>query len=157
VHDEYARVSGREYGDGLLDPYRIQDAEIAVICMGSSAGTGKTVVKALRKEGVAAGLLRIRTFRPIPSKEIIKTIENVKAIAVMDRSLSFGGLGGPLFHEIRHTLYDTHIHPRVVNYIYGLGGRDTSPTQIREIFEALQRILEDQQVGNLVQYVDLRE
>jgi pyruvate ferredoxin oxidoreductase alpha subunit len=157
VHDEYARVSGREYGDGLLDPYRIQDAEIAVICMGSSAGTGKTVVNALRKEGVAAGLLRIRTFRPIPSKEIIKTIENVKAIAVMDRSLSFGGLGGPLFHEIRHTLYDTHTHPRVINYIYGLGGRDTSPAQIRKIFEALQRSLEDQQVGNLVQYVDLRE
>jgi pyruvate ferredoxin oxidoreductase alpha subunit len=157
VHDEYARISGREYGDGLLDPYRIQDAEIAVICMGSSAGTGKTVVNALRAEGVAAGLLRIRTFRPIPSKEIIKTIENVKAVAVMDRSLSFGGVGGPLFHEIRHALYDAHIHPRVVNYIYGLGGRDTSPAQIRKIFEALQRSLEDQQVGNLVQYVELRE
>ena len=157
VHDKYARISGREYGDGLLDPYRTQDAEIVVICMGSSAGTGKTVVTKLRKEGVAAGLLRIRTFRPIPNKKIIKTIENAKAVAVMDRSMSFGGVGGPLFHEIRHVLYDAPIHPRVVNYIYGLGGRDTGPAQIQNIFEGLQRVLEDLPIDNLVQYVDLRE
>jgi len=157
IHEEYARISGRRYGDGLLDPYRLEDAEIAVICLGSTAGTVKTVVDDLRNEGVKAGLLRIRTFRPLPVEGITKALEKVKAIAVMDRSMSFGGHGGAVFHEVRHALYDAATHPHVVNYIYGLGGRDTSPSQIREIFNDLQKILETGRVKAPVQFVGLRE
>jgi len=157
IHEEYARISGRRYGDGLLDPYRLEDAEIAVICLGSTAGTVKTVVDDLRNEGVKAGLLRIRTFRPLPVEGITKALEKVKAIAVMDRSMSFGGQGGAVFHEVRHALYDAATHPHVVNYIYGLGGRDTSPSQIREIFNDLQKILETGRVKAPVQFVGLRE
>ncbi|MEM2994574.1 MAG: transketolase C-terminal domain-containing protein [Candidatus Bathyarchaeia archaeon] len=157
VHDEYAAISQRSYGDGLLDRYWLEDAEIAIICLGSTAGTVKAVVDELRMEGVKAGLLRIRTFRPFPFEDIAKTLGKVKAVAVMDRSISFGGQGGPVFHEIRHALYDAPTHPHVVNYIYGLGGRDTNPTQIRRIYEDLQKILQTGHVENMINYVGLRE
>ncbi|MCJ7761901.1 pyruvate ferredoxin oxidoreductase, partial [Candidatus Bathyarchaeota archaeon] len=94
VNSEYAEVSGRSYGNGLVDAYRLSDAEIAAVCVGSTAGTMKTVVDELRQEGVKAGLLRLRTFRPLPVEEIRRALENVKAVAVMDKSMSFGGNGG---------------------------------------------------------------
>ena len=156
VHEEYAGMSGRRYGDGMLESYRLDDAEISIICLGSTAGTVKTVVDELRAEGVRVGLLRIRTFRPLPVEGIVRALKNVKAVAVMDRSMSFGGYGGPVFHEVRHVFYDASTHPYLVNYIYGLGGRDTSPSQIRRIFEDLQRILQTQESGELIRYVGLR-
>jgi pyruvate ferredoxin oxidoreductase alpha subunit len=157
VHDEYAEISQRRYGDGLLDRYELKDAEMSIVCLGSTAGTVKAVVDELRKEGVKAGLLRIRTFRPFPFEDVAKTLRKVKAVAVMDRSISFGGNGGPVFHEIRHALYDAPTHPHVVNYIYGLGGRDTNPTQIRGIYEDLQKILKKGRVENMINYVGLRD
>jgi len=157
VHNEYAQISDRKYGDGLIDSYKLDDAELVVVCLGSTAGTVKTVVDELREEGVKAGVLRIRTFRPLPTEEIVNALRNVKAVAIMDRSMSFGSSGGPVFHEIRHVLYDAASHPYVVNYIYGLGGRDTSPAQIRKIYEDLQTILKTSRVDKLINYVGLRE
>jgi pyruvate ferredoxin oxidoreductase alpha subunit len=157
VHEEYAKISGRRYGDGLVEPYYLEDAETAIVCVGSTSGTVKTIVDELRSKGMKVGLLRFRTFRPLPVKEITKALENVKAVAVMDRSLSFGGHGGAVFHEIRHVLYDTSMHPHVVNYIYGLGGRDTNPDLIHKIYRDLQRILETQRVEEPVQFIGLRE
>jgi pyruvate ferredoxin oxidoreductase alpha subunit len=157
VHDEYEEISGRSYGDGLLDAYKLDDAEIVIVCVGSTAGTVKTVIDDLRTEGVNAGLLRIRTFRPFPREGIIKALAQAKAVAVMDKSMSFGGNGGAVFHEVRHALYDAKTHPYVVNYVYGLGGRDTSPSQIRRIYEDLQKILQTKRVDELVRYVGLRE
>jgi len=157
VNGEYAEMTSRSYGNGLLESYCLEDAEIAAVCLGSTAGTMKAVVDELRAEGVKAGLLRIRSFRPLPVKEITKALEKVKAVAVMDRSLSFGGNGGAIYHEVRHVLYDGRVHPYVVNYIYGLGGRDTSPSQLRRIYEDLQKILKVQRVENPIQYLELRE
>jgi pyruvate ferredoxin oxidoreductase alpha subunit len=157
VNNEYAELSGRGYGNGLLDVYHLGDAEMAVVCVGSTAGTMKTVVDDLRQEGVKAGLLRLRTFRPFPVEEIRRALENVKAVAVMDKSMSFGGNGGAVFHEVRHALYDAENHPFVVGYIYGLGGRDTSPRGLRRIYEDLQRILQTKRVENPIQYLGLRE
>jgi len=157
IHAEYAQLTGRSYGDGLIEKYKTEDAEIVIICVGSTAGTVKTVVDELRNSGVKAGLLRIRTYRPFPVKELVERLGKVKAVAVMDRSMSFGGNGGAVFHEVRHGLYDAASHPYIVNYIYGLGGRDTSPTQIRKIFEDLQKMLQTKQIGDLVRYVGLRE
>jgi len=157
VHDEYANISGRKYGNGLVDAYRLEDAEIATVCVGSTAGTTKTVVDELRAEGVKAGLLRIRAFRPLPVEELQKTLRSVKAIAVMDRSNSFGGYGGPVYHEVRHALYDIQTHPHVVNYIYGLGGRDMPRTNIRDIYEDLEKILETNRVKSHVQFAGVRE
>jgi pyruvate ferredoxin oxidoreductase alpha subunit len=157
VNSEYAEVSGRSYGNGLLDAYCLEDAEIAAVCLGSTAGTLKTVVDELRQEGIKAGLLRIRTFRPLPVEEIRRALENVQAVAVMDKSISFGGNGGAVFHEVRHVLYDAKTHPYVVNYIYGLGGRDNSPRELRRVYEDLQRILQTQRVEKPVQYLGLRD
>jgi len=157
VHEEYAELSGRRYGNGLVEPYELEDAEIATVCMGSTAGTVKTVVDELRKEGVKAGLLRIRAFRPLPVKDIVNWLSNKKAIAVMDRACSFGGNGGPLFHEVRHALYDLPKRPPVVNCIYGLGGRDIPPNSIHQIYKDLQKIADTQQIEQLVKFIGLRE
>lgn len=157
IHDECAQLTGRAYGDGLLEQYKLGDAEIAVICVGSTAGTAKAVIDELRNSGVKAGLLRIRTYRPFPAEAIVKALRKAKAVAVMDRSMSFGGRGGAVFHEVRHALYDSATRPYVVNYIYGLGGRDTSPTQIKKIFDDLQKILQTKHVEDLVHYIGLRE
>ncbi len=156
INSEYAKISGRSYGNGLVEEYCIEDAEVAAICLGSTAGTMKTVVDECRQGGIKAGLLRLRTFRPLPVEAIRSALANVKAVAVMDKCTSFGGNGGPVFHEIRHLLYDAANRPYVVNYIYGLGGRDTSPTELRSIYEDLQHILQTGLVEKPIQYLGLR-
>ncbi len=157
VHDEYARISGRKYGNGLIEPYRLEDAEIATVCLGSTAGTTKTVVDQLRTKGIKAGLLRLRTYRPYPVQDIVNALENVEAVAVMDRSHSFGAHGGPVFHEMRHILYEASIHPQIVDYIYGLGGRDMPQTLIHEIYRDLQKIVKTKRVEKPIQFIGVRE
>jgi pyruvate ferredoxin oxidoreductase alpha subunit len=157
VNEEYAQLSDRRYGDGLLEGYALEDAEVAIVCVGSTAGTVKTVVDELRTDGIKAGLLRIRTYRPFPAEATLKALNRVKAVAVMERSMSFGGRGGAVFHEVRHALYDTASRPFIVNYIHGLGGRDTSPNQIRKVYDDLQKIAHAKRVDDLVRFVGLRE
>lgn len=157
INDEFAKVSGRRYGDGLLDGYLLEDAEVAAVCVGSTAGTMKTIVDELREEGFKVGLLRLRTFRPLPIEELRSALENVKVIGVMDKSMSFGGEGGAVFHEVRHALYDARKHPRITNYVYGLGGRDSSPHELRRIYEDLLAVLSTGHVKKTVNYLGLRE
>ena len=157
VHSEYGKISGRSYGNGLIDAYKLSDAEIVVVCVGSTSGTLKVIVDELRSEGVKAGLLRLRTFRPLPVEELQNALKNAKAIAVMDKSMSFGGFGGAVFHEVRHSLYDTQTRPPIVNYIYGLGGRDHSPNELRKIFENLLHIAKTGNKDTQVHYLGLRE
>jgi pyruvate ferredoxin oxidoreductase alpha subunit len=157
INIEYANITGRSYGNGLIDKYQLDDAEIAVVCVGSTSGTLKVVVDELRQDGIKAGLLRLRTFRPFPVEELRNALNNKIAVAVMDKSMSFGGFGGAVFHEVRHSLYDEKKHPMIMNYIYGLGGRDSSPNELRKIFEELNRIAKNGQVTKPVQYLGLRE
>jgi pyruvate ferredoxin oxidoreductase alpha subunit len=157
VHHEYAKQSGRSYGNGLVEAYKLDDAEIAAVCMGSTAGTVKTVVDELRENGIKAGLLRIRAFRPLPVDDIVKNLAGKKAVAVMDRACSFGGNGGPLFHEIRHAVYDQPDRPKLINRIYGLGGRDMQPLMIDSIYKELQKMAETGQPTDMVQFIGVRE
>jgi pyruvate ferredoxin oxidoreductase alpha subunit len=157
VHDEYANLTGRSYGDGLIELYKLDDAEIGVVCAGSTSGTIKTVVDELREEGVKAGLMKIRTFRPFPVVAVQNALSDLKAVGVMDKSMSFGGNGGAMFHEIRHTLYDAKNHPLIVDYIYGLGGRDTNPKEFKKMFNELHQIAHGKRVENLVSYIGLRD
>jgi pyruvate ferredoxin oxidoreductase alpha subunit len=157
VNSEYAKISGRSYGNGLVDAYKLEDAEVAIVVIGSTAGTLKVIVDQLRQEGVKAGVLRLRTFRPLPVEELRNALKNVKAIAVMDKSMSFGGFGGPVFNEVRHVLYDVKERPLIVNYIFGLGGRDTSPRDLRRIFEDLVQIAKTGHVEAQVHFYGLRE
>lgn len=157
THDEWANLSGRHYGDGLIEEYRLPDAELVIVCLGSTAGTTKNVIDQLRTQGTKAGLLRIRTYRPFPAERIADALANAKAVAVMDRSMCFGGNGGAVFTEVRHALYAAQNHPYIVNYIYGLGGRDTSPSQISQIYEDLREIVKSKRAGEMIRYVGLRE
>jgi len=157
INNEFADISGRSYGNGLIETHKLEDAEIAVVCVGSTSGTLKVIIDELRQEGLKVGLLRLRTFRPLPVEELRNALKNSKAIAVMDKSMSFGGLGGAVFHEVRHALYDEKAHPPIVNFIYGLGGRDSSPRELRKIFEELTRIVKTGNVEDQVHYLGLRE
>ena len=157
INSEFAKISGRNYGNGLVESYMLDDAEVAVVCVGSTSGTIKVVVDELRQEGIKAGLLRLRTFRPLPVEELRSALKNVKAIAVMDKSMSFGGFGGAVYHEVRHALYDAPAHPPIVNYIYGLGGRDTNPRAFRTIFEDLIRVTKTGRIEKQITYFGLRE
>jgi pyruvate ferredoxin oxidoreductase alpha subunit len=157
INSEYAKITGRSYGNGLIDAYQLEDAEIAIIVVGSTAGTLKVIVDELRQGGVKAGILRLRTFRPLPVEELRNALKNIKALAVMDKAMSPGGLGGPVFAEIRSALYDQKQRPIMVNYIFGLGGRDSNPTELRKIFDELTQIFKTGQAETLVHYFGLRE
>jgi pyruvate ferredoxin oxidoreductase alpha subunit len=157
VQAEYSKISGRSYGNGLVDPYKVDDADIVVVCVGSTAGTLKVIVDDLRAEGIKAGILRLRTFRPLPVEELQNNLKNAKAIAVMDKSMSFGGCGGAVFHEVHHALYELPCHPPVINYIYGLGGRDYSPKELRKVFDDINHIAQTGKADLSVRYLGLRE
>ena len=137
VAKEYARVSGRRYG--LLDAYRMDDAEIAIVVVGSTAGATRMVVDKLRAKGVKAGMVRVRVFRPFPVAEYIRTLGDCKVVGVLDRADSFGAEGGPVFLEVRSALYDRDPRPKVLPFIYGLGGRDIFPDDIEEAFDVLRK------------------
>jgi pyruvate ferredoxin oxidoreductase alpha subunit len=157
VNSEYTKISGRSYGNGLIDTYQLEDAEVAIVVVGSTAGTLKVIVDQLRQEGAKVGVLRLRTFRPLPVEELRNALRNVKAIAVMDKSMTPGGLGGAVFSEVRNALYDAKDHPNIVSFIFGLGGRDTSPHDLRKIFDELTRIVKTGHVEKEVHYFGLRE
>jgi pyruvate ferredoxin oxidoreductase alpha subunit len=136
VADEFAELSGRQYG--LLDPYRLKDAEIAIVVIGSTAGAVRMTVDKLRARGVKAGMVRVRAFRPFPHAAYAKALEHVKVVGVLDRADSFGAQGGPLFLEVRCALYDSDPRPQILPFIYGLGGRDIFPDTVEEAFAELE-------------------
>lgn len=134
IADEYAKLSGCQYG--LFEPYKLEDAEVAIVVLGSTAGTAKAVVDKLREAGKKVGLLKLRVFRPFPVDEIAQALSHLKSIAVLDRACSFGAQGGPVFLEIASALYKKSDLP-LSSYIYGLGGRDVSIKQIEEVYQDL--------------------
>ena len=151
----YAEMSGREYG--YFDAYRLDDAEVAIVVLNSTAGTAKEVADELRDEGIKAGVLKLRCFRPFPHEELVEALENVATIAVMDRAHSYGAFGGPVFNETRSAFYRNGKSPRIVNYIYGLGGRDVSMKNIRSVYEDLLEIANTDKVEQMVNFLGVRE
>ena len=135
VAAQFEALTGRKYG--LFEAYQMEDAEVALLLIGSSAGTAKVAVDQLRAKGVKAGLIKIRVFRPFPAEEMAQTLAGVKALAVMDKAESFSANGGPLFAEVRSALYDLEARPRTVGYVYGLGGRDITPAHFEAVFARL--------------------
>ncbi|RLE50983.1 MAG: pyruvate ferredoxin oxidoreductase [Candidatus Methanomethylicota archaeon] len=157
VNEEYSKISGRKYGDGFIDCYGLEDAEVATIVLGSTAGTVRSVVKQLRKKGLKVGVLRLRTFRPFPAEELIEALKHVKVVGVLDRSGPFGGFGGPVFLETRSIFYDEPEKPIIVNYIYGLGGRDMHPGLVKQVYDDLLEILKTKRVEKPVKFIGVRE
>lgn len=155
VAKEYAKISGREYG--LFEEYKMDDAELAVVIIGSAAGTTKQAVDELRKDGVKAGLVKIRLFRPFPAEEIAQSLKGCKAIAVMDRTESYNDNCGPLGAEVTTALYRAGATPKVLNYVYGLGGRDVRVDDMKGIYAELGEIANGKETENPYRYMGVRE
>ena len=134
VWKEWEKQFGRKYEP--IQSYRTEDAEVALVTMGSMGETAEIAVDELRKQGVKAGLLKIKLWRPFPFDDLKKAVKGIKVLAVTDRACSFGGPGGPVFSEIRSALYDVPKKPKIVNYIIGLGGRDV---QVEDFMDMVQR------------------
>jgi pyruvate ferredoxin oxidoreductase alpha subunit len=136
VSREFGELTGRPYD--FFESYRLDDAELALVILGSTAGTAKDVIDEYRDRGVKVGLLKLRLFRPFPAAAVAAALAGMKVIGVLDKSASFGGWGGPVFTEIRSALYASPAgRPPVHNWIYGLGGRDTDLRQIAEVIDTL--------------------
>jgi len=135
VGAEFAELSGRPFD--VIEGWGMEDADVAIVTLGSTAGNCRHVARQLRAAGVKAGVLKIRVFRPFPFTEIAEALQDVKAVAVLDRAESFGAEGGPVFLEIRSALYDLEKRPIVVNYIYGLGGADVKLELIQQVYSDL--------------------
>ena len=155
VAKDFEKMTGRKYG--LFEEYKLDDAEIAIVCMNSTAGTTKFVVDNLRKNGIKAGLLKIRVFRPFPAEEIAKALANVKAVAVLDKADSLNGAGGALFTDVASAMYVNKKQVPAVSYIYGIGGRDTTETEIASVYTDLQEIVKSGKVENPYRYLGLKE
>ncbi len=155
VAKRFAEVSGREYG--LFEAYRLEDADYAIVIIGSAAGTAKDAVDDLREKGIKAGILKIRLFRPFPAQEIAQALSHVKAVAVMDRAESLSSQGGPLGSEVMAALYRARSQALAVNYIYGLGGRDVRVEHIEDVFAQLEQIAAAGEVTDAYRYLGLRE
>lgn len=155
VAKEFAGLSGREYG--LFEAYRLEDAERAVVMIGSAAGTTKDAIDRLREKGEKVGLLKIRLYRPFPAEAIAEALKNVKAVAVMDRAESYSNHGGPLGADVMAALFRARSTALAVNIIYGLGGRDVRVEDMEQVFEDLQVIIDQGDAGETYRYMGLRE
>ena len=154
VAEDFEKWTGRKYE--FFEKYKLDDAEIAIVCMNSTAGTTKAVVDALREKGVKAGLLKIRMFRPFPVEEIAEALSHLKAVAVLDKADSLNGAGGALFEDVTSAMYVNKKQVPMVNYVYGIGGRDTTEKQIESVYSDLAKIVEDGKAENPYRYLGLR-
>lgn len=155
VAKDYAKLTGREYG--LFEEYKMDDAEFAIIVLGSTGGTTQTVVDTLRAGGVKAGVIKIRLYRPFPAEEMAAAIKNCKAVAVLDRSPGYVDLGGPVFEDVQVALYQAGVSLPLVNYIYGLGGRDILVSHIKSVYKDLANIAKTGKTGQTVRYLGKKE
>ena len=155
VAKDFEKMTGRKYG--LFEEYKLDDAEIAIVCMNSTAGTTKFVVDKLREQGVKAGLLKLRVFRPFPVEEISKALSHLKAIAVLDKADSLNSAGGALFEDVTSAMYVNNVHVPAINYVYGIGGRDTKADDIEKVYNDLSEIVKTGKIDNPYRYLGLRK
>lgn len=126
---------GRTYG-GAFEPYRLEDAEVALVTLGTATSTGREVVDRLRAEGLPVGLVKLRYFRPFPADRLADMLAHVRAVGVLDRAVSFGS-GGPTFLEVRSALHGSKVP--VHGFIAGLGGREITAEDVALMFRKLLR------------------
>lgn len=154
IGQEFGQLTGRFYG--LVEPYQVEDADLVAVVLGSTAGTVKSAVDALRQEGLKAGMLRVRSFRPFPSQQVADALEG-KTVAVLDRAVSPGGAAHPLFQEVSAALHLSSTPTKLVNYLYGIGGRNASAKDFRQVFAELELVARSGNPLPLVRYLGLKE
>jgi pyruvate ferredoxin oxidoreductase alpha subunit len=134
VFAEFKALTGREYK--RVESYGMEDAEIAIVAFGTTYETAKVTIDLLREEGIKAGVISPRVFRPFPLVELAAQLQNVKAVACMDRSAP-GGTVGALYNEVSGALFNFPNRPVLHNIIYGLGGRDMTVKILSDIYRGL--------------------
>ncbi len=155
VAKDFEKMTGRKYS--FFEEYKMDDAEIAVVCMNSTAGTTKTVVDELREKGIKAGMVKVRVFRPFPAEEIAEALGNLKAVAIMDKADSLNAMGGALYEDVISSMYTAKKQVPAVSYVYGIGGRDTTSNNIHEVFDYLAQVAKTGEIDNPYRYVGLRK
>ncbi len=154
VSEEFEKWTGRKYE--FFEKYKLDDAEIAIVCMNSTAGTTKAVVDKLREQGVKAGLLKIRMYRPFPAEEVAEALSHLKAVAILDKADSLNAAGGALFEDVTSAMYVNKKQVPMVNYVYGIGGRDTTEKQLESVYTDLTEIVKTGKIGDSYRYLGLR-
>lgn len=150
VSEEFYKLTGRKYD--LFENYMMDDAELGIVVLNSTAGTAKDAVDELRRNGVKAGLLKPRAFRPLPYNEIPEQLKNLKALAILDKCDSVNGYAAPLFTELTSAMYSKRLTVPTINYIYGLGGVDVKVEDILEVYKKLNEISKNDNVDGKTTY-----
>jgi pyruvate ferredoxin oxidoreductase alpha subunit len=137
VFKEFKELTGREYN--LIEKYKMEDAEVAIVSLGTTVESAKLTVDEARKNGIKAGSISLRVLRPFPLDKLRDALSGIKAVALLDRSLPAGAMG-MLYNEIAGAIVDLpdSKRPIISNYIYGLGGRDMTITDILDIIKELK-------------------
>lgn len=154
VAKDFEKMTGRKYD--LFEGYKLEDAEYVIVCMNSTAGTVKHTIDGLRAKGIKAGLLKVSVYRPFPGEEIAKALSNAKVIAILDKADSLNGQGGALYEDTVSAMYNEKLSIPTVNYVYGIGGRDTTEKDIKSVYEDLMEINKTNKVENPYRYLGLR-
>ncbi len=155
VLQEFGELSGRRYR--MVEAEALDDADVAIVALGSSAGTIRSVVRNLRRHGPKVGLLQLRVYRPFPAQEVARALRGCKAVGVLDRSISYGAPRNPVCMDVLGSLPRGDGGPTVVGYTYGLGGRELLPQHVMGVFADLFRVAESGPWAQQLRYVGLRE
>lgn len=155
VSDEFYKLTGRKYE--LYEKYKLDDAQIGIIALNSTAGTIKDAIDKLRDKGIKIGLLKPRCFRPLPYTSIPQELKNLKALAIMDKADSINGYCGPLFGEITSAMFSQNVHVNAINYIYGLGGADVKIDDIEDIAKNLINISNTGKIDKVKYFLGLEK
>ena len=153
VSEEFYKITGRKYD--LYEKYMLDDAEIGIVVLNSTAGTTKDVIDDLRAKGIKAGMLKPRAFRPLPWNEISLELKELKALAILDKADSVNAYSGPLFSEITSAMYSSRVYVPTINYIYGLGGVDVKKDDILKVFEKLENMSKTYRSDKTTYYLGL--
>lgn len=153
VDKEYGDMFGRYYG-GMLEEYKCDDAEAILVTTGSVTGTARIIVDSLRKEGKKVGLLKLRYLRPFPSVKIANILSKANAIGVVDKNISFG-YEGTIFTNVNSALVQAKEIPHTLNFIAGLGGRDITKENVKDMFESLLAAANGEKQQR-IQYMNVR-
>jgi pyruvate ferredoxin oxidoreductase alpha subunit len=154
VFEEFEAYSGRKYES--VESYKMEDADEAIMVIGSAVGTTQLAVDKLREQGRKVGMIAIRLWRPFPKAEVAEAIKNLKSLAVLDRSAPMGTTGA-LYNEVTAVMVQYGISINILDYIYGLGGRDTTYEQISEVYNDLEACTKaGKRVKPVLQTINLR-
>jgi len=151
ISKEFEKMTGRKYD--LFESYKLEDAEYVIVCMNSTAGTVKDVIEKLREQGIKAGLLKIRVYRPFPGAEIAKALSKASTIAVLDKVPLLSVTGGPLYTDVTSAMFTQNVNVPTINYSYGVGGRDVTEENIEKVFKDLQELKD---MKNPYRFLDLK-